>query len=153
MVDALLGASRSARDQFRRFHSGCQIHLRPGRGTRQARAVPGRCEESCAWFWTTPIIETSTRIISDSAFGCAGQRCLAVSVAVTVGDAQSNFKDSIAGTPQINKVGNGLDEAVQMGPVITSESKARIENLSVRARAMERKCYSMAERERKLRFR
>ena len=33
----------------------------------------------------------ATQIISDSAFGCAGQRCLAVSVAVTVGEAQKTF--------------------------------------------------------------
>src|SRR6202162_3448309 len=37
----------------------------------------------------------ATQIISDGAFGCAGQRCLAVSVAVTVGEAQSTFRDSI----------------------------------------------------------
>src|SRR6266498_511496 len=37
----------------------------------------------------------ATQIISDSAFGCAGQRCLAVSVAVTVGEAQKTFRDSI----------------------------------------------------------
>src|SRR3984885_16254185 len=38
----------------------------------------------------------ATQIISDSAFGCAGQRCLAVSVAVTIGEAQKTFRDSIA---------------------------------------------------------
>src|ERR1700678_2799599 len=37
-------------------------------------------------------MELATQIISDSAFGCAGQRCLAVSVAVTVGDAQKPFR-------------------------------------------------------------
>src|SRR5215470_11626767 len=36
-------------------------------------------------------LEMSTRIVSDSAFGCAGQRCLAVSVAVTIGDAREQF--------------------------------------------------------------
>ena len=41
-------------------------------------------------------MELATQIISDSAFGCAGQRCLAVSVAVTIGDAQKSFRDSIA---------------------------------------------------------
>src|SRR5271154_3542741 len=40
-------------------------------------------------------IEMATQIISDSAFGCAGQRCLAVSVAVTVGEAQHRFRDAI----------------------------------------------------------
>src|SRR3954447_5646107 len=34
----------------------------------------------------------ATQIIADSAFGCAGQRCLAVSVAVTVGEAQKTFR-------------------------------------------------------------
>ncbi|HEX6804385.1 MAG TPA: CoA-acylating methylmalonate-semialdehyde dehydrogenase [Terriglobales bacterium] len=72
-------------------------------------------------------MKMATQIISDSAFGCAGQRCLAVSVAVTVGDAQKNFRDSITAAAASLRVGNGLDPGVQMGPVITSQSKARIE--------------------------
>jgi malonate-semialdehyde dehydrogenase (acetylating)/methylmalonate-semialdehyde dehydrogenase len=68
-------------------------------------------------------------IISDSAFGCAGQRCLAVSVAVAVGEAQKNFRDAIAQAAHSLRVGNGLEEGVQMGPVITPQSKARIESL------------------------
>jgi len=71
----------------------------------------------------------ATQIISDSAFGCAGQRCLAVSVAVTVGEAQKTFRDSITAAASSLKVGNGLDEGVQMGPVINPQSRARIESL------------------------
>lgn len=71
----------------------------------------------------------ATQIISDSAFGCAGQRCLAVSVAVTVGQAQKVFRESIAESAAAIRVGNGLEESVQMGPVITRDSKARIESL------------------------
>jgi malonate-semialdehyde dehydrogenase (acetylating)/methylmalonate-semialdehyde dehydrogenase len=74
-------------------------------------------------------MKMSTQIISDSAFGCAGQRCLAVSVAVTVGDAQKVFRDSITEAAASLRVGNGLDEGVQMGPVITPQSKARVESL------------------------
>lgn len=74
-------------------------------------------------------MEMTTQIINDSAFGCAGQRCLAVSVAVTVGDAQTRFRDAIADTAAKLRVGNGLDEGVQMGPVITAQSKSRIESL------------------------
>ena len=74
-------------------------------------------------------MKMATQIISDSAFGCAGQRCLAVSVAVTVGEAQKTFRDSIAEAASSLKVGNGLDEGVQMGPVITPQSKSRIESL------------------------
>lgn len=71
----------------------------------------------------------ATQIISDSAFGCAGQRCLAVSVAVTVGEAQKTFRDAIADAAAKLKVGNGLDADVQMGPVITPQSKSRVESL------------------------
>lgn len=78
-------------------------------------------------------IEMATRVVSESAFGCAGQRCLAVSVAVTVGDAQRSFREHLAQTAGSIQVGNGLDENVQMGPVITPESKARIEGLIAQA--------------------
>jgi len=74
-------------------------------------------------------MELATQIISDSAFGCAGQRCLAVSVAVTIGEAQKTFGESIADAASKIKIGNGLDAGVQMGPVITRESKQRIETL------------------------
>jgi malonate-semialdehyde dehydrogenase (acetylating)/methylmalonate-semialdehyde dehydrogenase len=74
-------------------------------------------------------MKMTTQIIGDSAFGCAGQRCLAVSVAVTIGEAQKTFRDSIAEAAAALTVGNGLDEGVQMGPVITSQSKSRVESL------------------------
>jgi len=74
-------------------------------------------------------MELATQIIGDSAFGCAGQRCLAVSVAVTIGEAQKTFRDSIAHAASAICVGNGLETGVQMGPVITRESKQRIERL------------------------
>jgi malonate-semialdehyde dehydrogenase (acetylating) / methylmalonate-semialdehyde dehydrogenase len=74
-------------------------------------------------------MDMTTQIISDSAFGCAGQRCLAVSVAVTVGEAQKTFRDSITAAAANLKVGNGLDSDVQMGPVISHSSRERIESL------------------------
>ncbi len=72
-------------------------------------------------------LDMTTRIVSDSAFGCAGQRCLAVSAAITVGEAQEAFRDSIVDVARSIQVGYGLDEGTAMGPVITPESKARIE--------------------------
>src|SRR6266446_5347039 len=74
-------------------------------------------------------MKMTTQIIGDSAFGCAGQRCLAVSVAVTIGEAQKTFRDSIAEAAASLRVGSGLDEGVQMGPVITPQSKSRVETL------------------------
>jgi malonate-semialdehyde dehydrogenase (acetylating)/methylmalonate-semialdehyde dehydrogenase len=74
-------------------------------------------------------METATKIIADSAFGCAGQRCLAVSLAITVGEARSIFTESICEAAATRVVGYGLDEGVQMGPVISVQSKERTETL------------------------
>jgi malonate-semialdehyde dehydrogenase (acetylating)/methylmalonate-semialdehyde dehydrogenase len=76
-------------------------------------------------------LDAATSVVGESAFACAGQRCLAVSVAVTVGDAQKKFRDAIADTAGAigAKMGYGLDDGVRMGPVITPDSRARIEAL------------------------
>jgi malonate-semialdehyde dehydrogenase (acetylating)/methylmalonate-semialdehyde dehydrogenase len=74
-------------------------------------------------------MEMATKIIADSAFGCAGQRCLAVSWAVTVGEARNSFVEMICDAAASRKVGYGLDDGVQMGPVINQVSKTRIEKL------------------------
>ena len=74
-------------------------------------------------------MEMTTRITADSAFGCAGQRCLAASVAITVGEARHTYTEAIADAAAARVVGYGLDEKVQMGPVITTQSQARIESL------------------------
>jgi len=71
----------------------------------------------------------ATTIIADSAFGCAGQRCLAVSLAVTVGEARQTFTESICDAAQSRAVGYGLEKGVQMGPVISQAAKTRIEAL------------------------
>jgi malonate-semialdehyde dehydrogenase (acetylating)/methylmalonate-semialdehyde dehydrogenase len=74
-------------------------------------------------------MEMTTRIVADSSFGCAGQRCLASSVAITVGEARSSFREQIAHAAETRRVGYGLDPQVEMGPVISAESKQRIESL------------------------
>ncbi|MBW4440956.1 MAG: CoA-acylating methylmalonate-semialdehyde dehydrogenase [Plectolyngbya sp. WJT66-NPBG17] len=74
-------------------------------------------------------IAMTTKIMADSAFGCAGQRCLAASVAITVGSAKTTFTDAIAEVASTRQVGFGLDSGVQMGPVITNQSKTRIEDI------------------------
>jgi malonate-semialdehyde dehydrogenase (acetylating) / methylmalonate-semialdehyde dehydrogenase len=74
-------------------------------------------------------MEMACRIIADAAFGCAGQRCLASSVAITVGEAATPFSRKIAESAAARKVGNGLDTGIEMGPVISSQSRQRIESL------------------------
>ncbi len=74
-------------------------------------------------------VETTTNIVTDSAFGNAGQRCLAASLAVTVGEADRIFRPVLAEAAAKRVVGYGLDPGVQMGPVITPESRERIRGL------------------------
>jgi malonate-semialdehyde dehydrogenase (acetylating)/methylmalonate-semialdehyde dehydrogenase len=71
----------------------------------------------------------TTHITADSAFGNAGQRCLAASLAILVGKALQVFTPLLAEAAQKRIVGNGLEAGVQMGPVITAQSKQRIESL------------------------
>jgi malonate-semialdehyde dehydrogenase (acetylating)/methylmalonate-semialdehyde dehydrogenase len=71
----------------------------------------------------------TTRIVADSFFGNAGQRCLAASLLVTVGKAREIFTPAIVEAANARRVGSGLDEGVQMGPVISPQSKIRIQGL------------------------
>lgn len=72
-------------------------------------------------------MEMTTKILADSAFGCAGQRCLAASTAITVGEAHAAFRDRIAAAAASRRVGYGLEPGVEMGPVISEASKERIQ--------------------------
>lgn len=74
-------------------------------------------------------IEMSTKIIADSVYGCAGQRCLAASTIITVDDEKRQIKDALYETVKSRTTGYGWEEGVNMGPVITPDSKNRIEGL------------------------
>lgn len=73
-------------------------------------------------------IDMTTQIVIDSVYGCAGQRCLAASTIITVGD-HKDITESLVESAKNRKTGFGLDSDVQMGPVITAESKNRVNNL------------------------
>ncbi|MEO8414307.1 MAG: CoA-acylating methylmalonate-semialdehyde dehydrogenase [Ginsengibacter sp.] len=79
-------------------------------------------------------IEMTSQIITDSVYGCAGQRCLAASVVITVDD-NSKIRDALYASAKARKVGFGLNKGVEMGPVISKESKRRIETLIARGEA------------------
>jgi malonate-semialdehyde dehydrogenase (acetylating)/methylmalonate-semialdehyde dehydrogenase len=101
-----------------------------------ARAAAGGKRAQCQGGAKNPIVilpdadlDAATRIVADSAFGCAGQRCLAASLAIAVGREGQRFVEAIAAAASSRVTGSGLDAGVQMGPVITPQSKARVEAL------------------------
>jgi malonate-semialdehyde dehydrogenase (acetylating)/methylmalonate-semialdehyde dehydrogenase len=74
-------------------------------------------------------VEMTVKLTMDSAFGCAGQRCLAASVAVPIGEARETFLPHLLDAAASRRVGYGLEETSEMGPVITADSRQRIEGL------------------------
>ncbi len=70
-------------------------------------------------------LEAAIPNICGSTYGCAGQRCLAGSVVVTVGDVRKELTDRLVEATAAMRVGDGLDPATDMGPVISAESRDR----------------------------
>ncbi|MGV7208714.1 CoA-acylating methylmalonate-semialdehyde dehydrogenase [Oxalobacteraceae bacterium A2-2] len=64
-----------------------------------------------------------------AAFGSAGERCMAISVAVAVGDAGDKLVDALAQRTAALKVRDGMEDGAEMGPVVTNAAKQRIEKL------------------------
>jgi malonate-semialdehyde dehydrogenase (acetylating)/methylmalonate-semialdehyde dehydrogenase len=64
--------------------------------------------------------------VSAAAFGSAGERCMAVSAAVAVGDVGEDLVGELVERAAAVRVGPGRDESSEMGPVVTREAKERI---------------------------
>ncbi|WP_343222673.1 CoA-acylating methylmalonate-semialdehyde dehydrogenase [Marinobacterium ramblicola] len=72
-------------------------------------------------------LDNAVNALMGAAYGSCGERCMAISVAVTVGDEiadklVASLKDKIAGL----KVGSGLDNSNEMGPLITAQARDRV---------------------------
>ncbi len=73
------------------------------------------------------VVDKTVAGIIGSAFGAAGQRCMAGSVVVTVGDAHDRLLPPLREATQALRVGDGLDESVDVGPVISEKARDRVE--------------------------
>jgi malonate-semialdehyde dehydrogenase (acetylating)/methylmalonate-semialdehyde dehydrogenase len=75
-------------------------------------------------------IEHSTRSVTEGAFGCAGERCMASSTAVVVGSAAKNVLPSLAESAKSIRVGpTDHDPQPDMGPLITRQHRDRVAHL------------------------
>ncbi|KXN83887.1 Methylmalonate-semialdehyde dehydrogenase [acylating], mitochondrial [Leucoagaricus sp. SymC.cos] len=70
----------------------------------------------------------SLNSIIGAAFGAAGQRCMAISVAILVGEAQTWLQELVEHAKKL-KVSGGFEPGVDLGPIISPQSKQRIINL------------------------
>ena len=64
--------------------------------------------------------------VVDSAFGCAGERCLAASVIVPVGDCHDQVREGLLGRMAGIQVGDGAEPGVTMGPLISAGHKEKV---------------------------
>jgi malonate-semialdehyde dehydrogenase (acetylating)/methylmalonate-semialdehyde dehydrogenase len=71
-------------------------------------------------------IDRSLSNMMASFFGCAGERCLAASVLLAVGDVYDEIKEKFVAAASALSTGPGLDESVNVGPVISAKSLDRI---------------------------
>jgi malonate-semialdehyde dehydrogenase (acetylating) / methylmalonate-semialdehyde dehydrogenase len=72
------------------------------------------------------VIDQTVKGIMGSAFGAAGQRCMAGSVVVTVGGARERLLPALREAAEAVRVGDGLDEDTELGPVVSEKAKERI---------------------------
>ena len=71
-------------------------------------------------------LDRTTQIVTESMFGCAGQRCLAGSVVVAAGTSYGPLKDRLLGAARSLRMGNGLDTGVTLGPLVSARQKERV---------------------------
>jgi malonate-semialdehyde dehydrogenase (acetylating)/methylmalonate-semialdehyde dehydrogenase len=72
------------------------------------------------------VTDKAVQNIVDSAMGCAGQRCLALSVVIGVGGAYDKLAKVLPAALAEVKVGYGMDAGVTMGPVISARHRERV---------------------------
>ena len=71
-------------------------------------------------------LDRTIDVITESFFGCAGERCLAGSVLLPVGSAHGPARERLAASARALKVGDGAQKGTGMGPVISAGHRARV---------------------------
>ncbi len=71
-------------------------------------------------------IDDAVDALMGSAYGAAGERCMAVSVAVAVGSAGDELVSKLAPRVRALKVAPGVDKEAEMGPLVTAEHLAKV---------------------------
>ncbi|HEX5494557.1 MAG TPA: CoA-acylating methylmalonate-semialdehyde dehydrogenase [Mycobacteriales bacterium] len=100
------------------------VHQRAGATGKRVQALGGA--KNHAVVLPGADLDYAAEQISSAAYGSAGQRCMAVSVAVAVGDVADGLVTRLAERARAVRVGPGLAETSQMGPVVTGQARDRI---------------------------
>ncbi|WP_396586950.1 CoA-acylating methylmalonate-semialdehyde dehydrogenase [Bermanella sp. R86510] len=71
-------------------------------------------------------IDGAVNALMGAAYGSAGERCMAISVAVAVGDIADELVEKLAAKTKQLKIGNGINRGLDMGPLVTKEHHAKV---------------------------
>lgn len=74
-------------------------------------------------------IDKAVDALVGSAYGSAGERCMAISVAVLVGDIGDKIVEKLTDRITILKVKNGMEDDAEMGPIVTKAAHQRITSM------------------------
>ncbi|GAB7349921.1 hypothetical protein MBLNU459_g0624t1 [Dothideomycetes sp. NU459] len=107
------------------------------RVTEHARATRKRVQAESGGKNHGVVLDDANRMqtlyaIAGSAFGAAGQRCMALSVAVFVGET-SAWLDDLVKIAESLSVGCSTEKGIEIGPLITAAAKERVEGIIKRA--------------------
>ncbi|HEY46948.1 MAG: methylmalonate-semialdehyde dehydrogenase [Anaerolineae bacterium SM23_ 63] len=97
--------------------------------TAAAHGKRAQCQagaKNCLVVMPDAVLKQSVPAIMSSVFGTAGQRCLAGALVVAVGDVYEPLEKMLVEAASNLKVGDGMDETVQMGPVVSQRSLDRV---------------------------
>ena len=72
-------------------------------------------------------IDQAVDALIGAGYGSAGERCMAISVAVLVGDVADKIVPKLAERARALKIKNGMELDAEMGPIVTREARDRIE--------------------------
>jgi malonate-semialdehyde dehydrogenase (acetylating)/methylmalonate-semialdehyde dehydrogenase len=70
--------------------------------------------------------EQTLDALSSSAYGCAGERCLAGAVVLAVGDSHDWVREGLSQRAAAIRIGDGTEEGVTMGPLISQKQRQRV---------------------------
>ena len=97
--------------------------------TAAAHGKRAQCQagaKNCLVVMPDAVLDRTVPNILSSAFGTAGQRCLAGALVLAVGEVYEPLKAQLVEGASRIKLGYGLEEGVQMGPVVSRKAKERI---------------------------
>jgi malonate-semialdehyde dehydrogenase (acetylating)/methylmalonate-semialdehyde dehydrogenase len=100
------------------------IHDEGGRRGKRVQALGGAKNHMVVM--PDADLDQAVDALLGSAYGSAGERCMAISVAVAVGRVADELVERLAPRVQRLKVGDGMDPASEMGPLVTAAHRAKV---------------------------